>query len=156
VHCTPYIKAGEDGVLWADFGDGAGEGINATDPGHSPDDAPVVANATAGGLTTHMDVAILQALPTLSTYLLTSCRVPPMPHSIPSLPGTTTLADSVRTLAIQARQFQADPDGQTARKQELAERIETLHGLIQGPEFTTLSRWLDNVRQSIYTLRGHE
>ncbi len=72
-----------------------------------------------------------------------------MRHSTSSLPGTTSLADSVRTLAIQARQVQADPDGQAAGKQELAERIATLHGLIQGPEFTTLSRWLDNIRRSI-------
>jgi hypothetical protein len=72
-----------------------------------------------------------------------------MPHSTSSLPGTASLADSVRTLAIEARQIQADPDVQADRKQELAERIANLHRLIQGPEFTTLSRWLDSVRQSI-------
>jgi hypothetical protein len=72
-----------------------------------------------------------------------------MPPSVTPRPETASLADSVRTLATQARQIQADPEGQVLRKQELAERIATLQSLIQGSEFITLSRWLDNVRRSI-------
>jgi hypothetical protein len=72
-----------------------------------------------------------------------------MPHSLTPRPDTTSLADSVRMLATQARQIKADPNAQAARRQELAERIATLHGLIHGSQFITLSRWLDNVRRSI-------